>query len=80
MASVDFPKSVELKDTTAPPGIKGQDTTYKEVELENGLKILVPQFVKEGECVKVRVDDLSYMERVTIRSMKPGAHKKENEK
>jgi len=69
--SIQFPGTVELKVTNAPPPIKGQgDTTYKEVVLENGLTILAPQFVKEGENVRVNVEDLSYRERVTIRSMK----------
>lgn len=68
--SIMFPKIVELKVVSTPPGVKGQsDTTYKEAELENGLKILVPQFVSEGETVRVNTDDLSYMERVSVRSM-----------
>ena len=69
--TVDFPKTAELKVVSAPPGVKGQaDTTYKEVELENGLKILVPQFVKEGEVVRVNSEDFSYLDRVTTKSMK----------
>ena len=68
--SIEFPKFVDLKVTMAPPGAAGRDSTYKEVELENGLKILVPQFVKEGETVRVNVEDLSYMERLTVKSMK----------
>lgn len=72
--SVDFPKFVDLKVAMAPPGIKGgQDSTYKEIELENGLKILAPQFIKEGETVRVNVEDLSYMERLTVKSMKSEA-------
>lgn len=72
--SINFPKTVELKVTSTPPGVKGQsDTTYKEAELENGLKVLVPQFVQEGECIVLKVDDLSYVERVTTKSMKSGA-------
>ena len=69
--SIDFPKIVELQVTSAPPPVKGgSDTTYKEVELENGLKILAPQFVKEGEKVRVNVDDLAYLDRVTTKSLK----------
>ena len=69
--SIDFPKVVELRVESAPPAVKGGgDATYKEVELENGLRILVPQFVKEGEKIRVNVDDLSYLDRVTIKSMK----------
>ncbi|MCM8775618.1 MAG: elongation factor P [Candidatus Omnitrophica bacterium] len=68
--NVAFPKIVEVKVTSAPPPIKGQgDTTYKEVELENGLKILVPQFVKEGETIRVSVEDLSYVDRVPTKSL-----------
>lgn len=71
--TIEFPRTVELKVVSAPPGVKGQaDTTYKEVELENGLKILVPQFVKEGEAVRVNVEDFSYADRVTTKSLKPG--------
>ena len=69
--SIDFPKIAELQVTSAPPPVKGgSDTTYKEVELENGLKLLVPQFVKEGEKVRVNVEDLSYLDRVTTKSLK----------
>lgn len=66
--SLEFPKIAELKVTSTAPGVKGQsDTTYKEAELENGLKVLVPQFVKEGETVRINTDDFSYLERMTVR-------------
>ncbi len=69
--AIAFPKVAELKVTSAPPAVKGGgDSTYKEVELENGVKILVPQFVKEGESVRVNVEDLSYLDRVTTKSLK----------
>lgn len=68
--SIVFPKIVELAVTSTPPGVKGQsDTTYKEAELENGLKVLVPQFISEGEKIRVNVEDLSYLDRVSVRSM-----------
>lgn len=68
--SVAFPKIVELRVMSTPPGVKGQtDSTYKEAELENGLKILVPQFVSEGERIRINTDDLSYLDRVSVRSM-----------
>jgi len=69
--NIDFPKTVELKVVSAPPGVKGQaDTTYKEVEVENGLKVLVPQFIKEGEIVRVNSEDFSYLDRLTTKSLK----------
>jgi len=71
LLAVEFPAMVDLKVTTAPEPIKGHgDSVYKEVELENGLKILVPQFIKEGDRVRVKVEDLSYRERLTVKSMK----------
>lgn len=72
--SLEFPKFVELKVVNTPPGVKGQtDTTYKEAELENGLKVLVPQFISEGETIRLNTEDFSYQERVTTKSMKTGA-------
>ena len=74
--SLEFPKSVELKVVNTSPGVKGQtDTTYKEAELENGLTVLVPQFVREGETIRLNTEDFSYQERVTTKSMKTGAEK-----
>lgn len=78
--SVAFPKIVDLKVVSTAPGVKGQsDTTYKEAELENGLKILVPQFVKEGETVRVNTDDISYLERVTVKTMQSKAEPKDKQ-
>lgn len=66
--SIAFPKIVELKVVSAPKGI-GSDANFKEAELENGLKVLVPQFVSEGETIRLNTDDLSYLDRVSVRSM-----------
>ncbi|HXV28054.1 MAG TPA: elongation factor P [bacterium] len=78
--SIAYPKIVELKVVNAPPPVKGgSDSTYKEVELENGLMILVPQFIKEGESVRIDVENLSYLERVTVKSMATEQRPKEKE-
>ncbi|MFH0886563.1 MAG: elongation factor P [bacterium] len=53
--SVIFPEFVELKVSSAPAGIKQGDITYKPVTLENGLEIMAPHFIKEGEIVRVEV-------------------------
>ncbi len=66
--SIAFPKIVELKVVSAPKGI-GSDANFKEVELENGLKVLAPQFVSEGETIRLNTEDLSYLDRVSVRSM-----------
>src|SRR3989338_8725659 len=65
--NIIFPKCVELKVTSAPAGIHdGTDTTFKEVVLENSQAILGPQFLKEGDIVKVDVETGKYMERIKI--------------
>lgn len=70
--TLEFPKTVEFKVTSAAPGVKGGGD-YKEVGLENGLQILAPQFIKEGDAVRLNTDDFSYLERVTVKSMHTGA-------
>lgn len=63
---VVFPKWVEVTVEQTPPGITGQaDTTYKEAVLENGAKILVPQFIRTGDVVKVEVETDRYVDRVS---------------
>lgn len=65
LVSVAFPAAVELKVVTAPPGLRGEEgATYKTVVLENGLEVLAPQFIKEGDLVKVEVATGKYLERV----------------
>lgn len=60
-----FPSAVELKvSTTAQPIHTQQDNTLKPATLENGMEILVPQFVKPGESVRVDVQTGKYIERV----------------
>lgn len=64
--NIIFPKCVELKVISSPPGIRdGTDSTFKEVVLENGQRILGPQFLREGDMVRVDVETGKYMERIT---------------
>ncbi|MBI3999944.1 MAG: elongation factor P [Candidatus Omnitrophica bacterium] len=75
--TLDFPKIAELQVVGTAPGVKGGGG-FKEAELENGLKILVPQFVSEGERVRINVEDLAYLDRVTTKSLKNEAVPKPN--
>jgi elongation factor P len=62
---VVFPEAVELAVVTAPPGLKEHEgTPFKTVVLENGMEILAPQFIKEGDRVRVEVATGKYLERV----------------
>ena len=63
--SIDFPPIVETKvSVTAQPVHQQQDNTYKSATLENGLEIMVPQFIKPGETVRVEVATGKYVDRV----------------
>jgi elongation factor P len=65
LVGVVFPAAVELRVVTAPAPLHEHDvTTYKTVVLENGLEVLAPQFIKEGDLVKIEVATGKYLERV----------------
>jgi len=53
---------------TAPDAVKGDTASgnvTKEVELENGLRIQAPIFIKEGEDILVNTDSGDYAGRAT---------------
>ena len=62
--SVEYKDIVTLKVTSTGAGIRGQDTTYKDSTLENGMEIQVPQFIEEGDQVRVSVETGEYVDRV----------------
>jgi len=62
---VVFPEGVELKVTVSPPPLREHDSaTFKTATLENGMEVLVPQFIKEGDIVKIEVATGKYLERI----------------
>ncbi|MCM8785487.1 MAG: elongation factor P [Candidatus Omnitrophica bacterium] len=63
--SVVIPEYVELKVVTTGEGVKGgTDSTWKSAILENNMEILVPQFIKEGDIIRVSTKTGEYLERV----------------
>ena len=62
--SVVFPDVLEARvaDTT-PPVHAQQDSTWKAARLDNGVEIMVPQFIKTGDLIRLDVANLKYMER-----------------
>lgn len=65
--SVSLPPKVQLTIVSAPEGVKGnsaQGRVTKLAELETGLTVQVPLFVKEGETIIVNTDTGEYVERV----------------
>lgn len=62
--SVLFPDILEVRiEDTAPPAHAQQDTTWKAARLENGVEIVVPQFIKSGDLIRLDVENLKYMDR-----------------
>ncbi len=65
--NVIFPVFIDLRvATTAQPIHTQQDNTMKPATLENGMEILVPQFIKPGETVRIEVETGKYLERIRV--------------
>jgi elongation factor P len=63
--TVKLPDVLELRIAdTAPAMHNQQDSTWKPARLESGLQIMVPQFIKTGDMVRLDTENLKYMERV----------------
>lgn len=64
--SAHVPEYVTLVVKETESVIKGQTATasYKPAILENGMRVSVPQFIKEGDKIVVYTSDDSYYERV----------------
>jgi elongation factor P len=62
--SVQFPGVLEVKIAdTAPPIHAQNDSTWKPARLENGVKVMVPQFIKSGDNIRLDLATLKYMDR-----------------
>ena len=63
--SISLPEKVIMTVVEADPVVKGQTaaSSFKPAKLENGLKVLVPPFIAEGEKIVVSTSDVSYVER-----------------
>ncbi len=63
--SVVFPDVLELRIAeTAPPAHGQVDSVWKPARLEAGVEIMVPQFIKTGDTVRLDVANMKYMDRV----------------
>jgi len=63
--SVSLPDKVTCTVAETEPVVKGQTAanSYKPAVLDNGVRILVPPFIGEGEAVVVSTETFDYMER-----------------
>ncbi len=66
--SVLFPDIIEMGVAdTAPPVHGQQDNTWKTARLENGFEVMVPQFIKTGDRIRLDLGSLKYVDRAKIR-------------
>jgi elongation factor P len=63
---IDFPISVDLKVVYAETAVRGDTATgvTKKVKTETGLEVQVPNFVEEGDVIRVDTRNGSYLTRV----------------
>ena len=65
--SIRLPTTVDLKIVGAEMGVVGDTaagTPMKEIELETGLKMQAPMYLKLGEVVRIDTRDGSFVTRV----------------
>ena len=62
---VNPPLTIELAVVKTEPYLKGatQSASNKPATLETGITVTVPQFIKEGDIVRIDTRDDSYIER-----------------
>jgi elongation factor P len=67
--AVTLPDVLEVKVADTTPPVHGtQDSTWKAAKLENGVQVMVPQFVKTGDVIRLSTADLRYMDRAKTQS------------
>lgn len=66
--NVELPKNVPLKVTHADDVVRGDTTSnvMKEAEVETGISVRVPAFIKTGDVISVDTATGAYRERVKI--------------
>ena len=66
---IDLPTAMDLKVVSTEPRLKGatQTALYKPAVLETGAVVQVPEFIKEGDVIRVDTRDDKYLERAKTR-------------
>lgn len=60
-----FPDILEVKIADTAPAMHQQvDSTFKPAKLDNGVEVMVPQFVKIGDVIRLDLQTMKYMDRV----------------
>ena len=62
--SVALPDILEVRVAeTAPPAHQQQESVWKPARLDNGVEVMVPQFIKVGDLIRLDVANLKYIDR-----------------
>lgn len=63
--SVKLPQHVIMEVTECEPVVKGQtaSSSYKPGTLENGMRVMIPPFIGQGDRIVVATADCTYVER-----------------
>lgn len=61
---------VRVAETAPPVHTQGTDNVRKQARLENGVVLLVPPFIAEGEWIRVDVEKGTYVERAKVERRK----------
>ncbi len=62
--NVVFPDIIEVRiESTAPPAHGQQDNTWKSAKLDNGMTVMVPQFIKTGDAIRLDTTTVKYVDR-----------------
>ena len=66
IVNIELPKNVQLKVTYTEDAVRGDTSSAitKEAQLETGLRIKVPAFIKQGDLVSVDTSSGTYRERI----------------
>ena len=65
IAEIRLPQTMSAEIEETEPVVKGQTATssYKPATLDNGVRIMVPQFINAGDKILVNTEELTYLER-----------------
>jgi len=62
--AVIFPDAIEVRIAdTAPASHQQTDSAFKRAQLANGVEVMVPQFIKTGDMIRLDLAALKYMDR-----------------
>ena len=66
---VSFPDVLEVTiGETAPPAHQQENVAFKPARLVKGVEVMVPQFIKTGDVIRLDLQAMKYMDRVKVRN------------